>query len=140
MKRRNIAVLMTALDTDGQAELLKGIELCAKSNGYNVAVFVWFTGVYEKERHNMGEINIAMLPDLNLFDGIILFADVFHMKQNRERIEALLEHVSTPIVTIGCRYKKAPAVWADNYVGMRRLMEYLVGERGLRKLHFVRGI
>ena len=140
MKRRNIAVLMTALDTDGQAELLKGIELCAKSNGYNVAVFVWFTGIYEKERHNMGEINIAMLPDLNLFDGIILFADVFHMKKNRERIEALLEHVSTPIVTIGCRYKKAPAVWADNYVGMRRLMEYLVRERGLRKLHFVRGI
>ena len=140
MKRRNIAVLMTALDTDGQAELLKGIELCAKSNGYNVAVFVWFTGVYEKERHNMGEINIAMLPDLNLFDGIILFADVFHMKQNRERIEALLEKVSCPIVTVGCRYKKSPAVWADNYVGMRRMMEYLVRERGLRKLHFVRGI
>lgn len=140
MKRRNIAVLMTALDTDGQAEILRGIELCAKSNGCNVAVFVWFTGVYEKERHNLGEVNIAMLPDLNLFDGIILFADVFHMKQNQKRIEKMLEQVSCPVVTIGCRYKNAPAVWADNYVGMRRLMEYLVKERGLRNLHFVRGI
>ncbi len=140
MKRKNIAVIMTALDTDNQAEVLKGIELCAKSNGCNVAVFVWFTGIYEKGSHNRGEMNIAMLPDFNLFDGIILSADVFHLKQNRERIEQMLENVTCPVVTIGCRYKKAPAVWADNYAGMRLLMEYLVKDRGMRKLHFVKGI
>ncbi len=140
MKRKNIAVIMTALDTDNQAEILKGIELCAKSNGCNVAVFVWFTGIYEKERHNLGEVNITMLPDLNLFDGIILFADAFHLKQNKEKIEYVLGAVSCPIVTIGCRYKNAPAMWADNYAGMRCLMEYLVKDRGLRNLHFVRGI
>jgi len=140
MKRKNIAVIMTALDTDNQAEVLKGIELCGKSNGCNVAVFVWFTGIYEKGSHNRGEMNIAMLPDFNLFDGIILSADVFHLKQNRERIEQMLETVTCPIITIGCRYKNAPAIWADNYAGMRSLMEYLVKERGLRKLHFVKGI
>lgn len=140
MKRKNIAVIMTALDTDNQAEVLKGIELCGKSNGCNVAVFVWFTGIYEKGSHNRGEMNIAMLPDLNLFDGIILLADAFHIKENKDRIEQMLEKVSRPIVTIGCRYKNAPAVWADNYAGMRSLMEYLVKERGLRKLHFVKGI
>jgi len=140
MKRKNIAVIMTALDTDNQAEVLKGIELCGKSNGCNVAVFVWFTGIYEKGSHNRGEMNIAMLPDLNLFDGIILLADAFHIKENKDRIEQMLEKVSRPIVTIGCRYKNAPAVWADNYAGMSSLMEYLVKERGLRKLHFVKGI
>ncbi len=140
MKRKNIAVLMTALDSDGQAEILKGIEAYGRDNGCNVAVFLWFTGVYEKERHNLGEINMAMLPDLNLFDGVILLADVLHMENNRERVEKLLENVSTPLVTIGCKHKQAPAVWADNYVGMRSLMEYLVEERGLRNIHFVKGI
>ena len=140
MKRKNIAVIMTALDTDNQAEVLKGIELCGKSNGCNVAAFVWFTGIYEKGSHNLGEMNIAMLPDLNLFDGIILSADVFHLKQNKERLERMLENVSCPIVTIGCKYKNAPAVWADNYVGMRRVMEHLVKEKGMHKLHFVKGI
>ncbi|MBR2409156.1 MAG: GGDEF domain-containing protein [Lachnospiraceae bacterium] len=140
MKRKNIAVIMTALDTDNQAEVLKGIEQCGMFNGCNVAVFVWFTGVYEKERHNQGEVNIAMLPDLNLFDGIILSADAFHMKENKECIEQMLETVSTPIVTIGCKYKNAPAVWSDNYAGMRDLMEYLVKDRGMKNLHFVKGI
>lgn len=140
MRRKNIAVLMTALDTDNQAEILKGIELCGKSNGCNVAVFAWFSGNIEIGSHNHGEMNIAMLPDLNLFDGIILFADAFHVKQNKEKLEKMLEKVSCPIVTIGCRYKNAPAIWADNYAGMRCLMEYLVKDRGMKNLHFVRGI
>lgn len=140
MKRKNIAVLMTALDSDGQAEILKGIEAYGRDNGCNVAVFLWFTGSYERERHNLGEVNMAMLPDLNLFDGVILLADVFHMEKNRTRLERLLEKVSTPLVTIGCKYKNAPAVWADNYVGMRGLMEYLVMDKGLQKIHFVRGV
>lgn len=140
MKRKNIAVLMTALDSDGQAEILRGIELYGKENGCNIAVFLWFTGVFEKERHNLGEINIAMLPDLGLFDGVILLADALHLKENKERIEALLDKVTCPIVSIGCKYKQAPAVWADNYVGMRDLMEYLVGECGMSRIHFVKGI
>ena len=140
MKRKNIAVIMTALDTDNQAEVLKGIELCGKSNGCNVAAFVWFSGNFETGSHNLGEMNIAMLPDLNLFDGIILLADVFHVEDNREKLEQMLEKVNRPIVTIGCRYKDVPAIWADNYAGMRRLLEYLVKERGMRNLHFVKGI
>lgn len=140
MKRRNIAVIMTALDTENQAETLKGIELCGKSNGCNVAVFGWFSGNFERGSHNLGEMNIALLPDLNLFDGIILFADAFHVPDNKERLEQMLETVSCPVVTIGCRYKDAPAVWADNYGGMRRLMEHLVKDRGMTKLHFVRGV
>ena len=71
MKQRNIAVLMTALDSDAQANALKGIEDYAKANGCNLAVFVWFTGAFEKDKHNSGEINIINLPDFNLFDGII---------------------------------------------------------------------
>lgn len=140
MKRKNIAVIMTAIDSDGQEEILKGIESCGKANGCNVAVFTWFTGIYEKERHNLGEINMAMLPDLNLFDGVILLADIFHLEENKKRLEAVLQDVTCPIVTIGCRYKNAPAVWADNYEGMHYLMEYLVKEKGLRRLHFVKGI
>ena len=140
MKRKNIAVLMTALDSDGQAEILKGIEAYGRDNGCNIAVFLWFTGAYEKERHNLGEVNMAMLPDLNLFDGVILLADVLHVKNNRVRIEKLLEKVTVPLVTIGCKLKNAPAVWADNYVGMRSLMEYLVVDCGMKKIHFVKGI
>ena len=74
MQHKNIAVLMTAIDADDQSDILRGIEESAKFNGCNVAVFVWFTGSFEKEKHNMGEINIINLPDLNRFHSLALLS------------------------------------------------------------------
>lgn len=140
MQHKNIAVLMTALDSDGQAETLKGIEEYAKSHNCNVAVFLWFTGAFEKDKHNLGEINIINLPDLKLFDGIIVFSAALHMENNRRRIEEILEGVDCPIVCIGCKLKNSPVVKTDNYTAMRELVEHYVVDHGMRKIHFVKGV
>ncbi len=139
MKPKNIAVLLTALDYDAQVETLRGIEEYGKSHGFNIAVFVWFTGPAERDKQNLGEVNIAYLPDLNLFDGIIVFANAMHHEQNRKRLEELFEEVTCPIVTIGCKIKNYTNVYTDGYVAMRELMEYLVDEKRLTKIHFVKG-
>lgn len=139
MKPKNIAVLLTALDYDAQVETLRGIEEYGKSHGFNIAVFVWFTGPAERDKQNLGEVNIAFLPDFNLFDGVIVFANAMHHEQNRKRLEALFEEATCPIVTIGCKIKNYTNVYTDGYVAMRELMEYLVGEKKLTKIHFVKG-
>ena len=139
MKPKNIAVLLTALDYDAQVETIRGIEEYGKSHGFNIAVFVWFTGPAERDKQNLGEVNIAFLPDFNLFDGVIVFANAMHHEQNRKRLEALFEEATCPIVTIGCKIKNYTNVYTDGYVAMRELMEYLVGEKKLTKIHFVKG-
>ncbi len=140
MQHKNIAILMTALDSDGQAESLKGIEEYAKSHNWNVAVFLWFTGAFEKDKHNLGEINIVNLPDLNLFDGVILFSNVLHMQNNKERIETMLEELTCPIVCIGCKVKNYPQINTDSYSSMRELVEHYVVDHSMRRIHFVKGI
>lgn len=140
MQHKNIAVLMTGVDSDGQAETLKGIEEYAKSHNCNVAVFLWFTGAFEKDKHNAGEINIINLPDLNLFDGVILFSNTLHMKNNRERIEELVEGLTCPLVCIGCKLGDAPQIRTDNYMAMRELVEHYVVDHSMRRIHFVKGI
>ena len=140
MRHKNIAVLITALDTDAQAEMLRGIEEYGKSKGCNIAVFLWFTGAYENEKQNQGEINIVNLPDLNLFDGVIVFADTMHMKENRKTIESLLERVECPIVCVGCKLKNYPRVLKDNYAAMRKLVEHFVVDHKLNRIHFVKGV
>ncbi|MBQ4537597.1 MAG: GGDEF domain-containing protein [Lachnospiraceae bacterium] len=140
MRPKNIAVLTTALDSDAQAETLKGIEHQAKKHGYNVAVFVWFTGVFEKEKHNYGEVNIVDLPDLNLFDGVIVFANALHIETNRKKIEELLSDVTCPVVGIGCKVGNSYSVNSDNYAAMRKVVEHIVEEHGMRRIHFVKGV
>ena len=140
MQHKNIAVLMTAIDADDQSDILRGIEESAKFNGCNVAVFLWFTGAFEKEKHNLGEINIINLPDLNRFDGVLVVANAMHLEVNRNRIEKLLSSLSCPIVTIGFKLNDYPSVQMDAYSGMKKLVEHMVEDHKLRRIHFVKGI
>lgn len=140
MKHRNIAVLTTALDNEAQAYTLNGIEKHARANNCNVAVFVWFTGTFEKERHNNGEINIINLPDFKLFDGIILLSNTLHIEKNKARILEILEEVDCPVVTIGCKLNGYPQVRTDTYTAMCELVEHYIVDHCMRKIHFVKGI
>ncbi|MBQ9983494.1 MAG: diguanylate cyclase [Lachnospiraceae bacterium] len=140
MKWKNIAVLMTALDSDAQTETLRGIEEYGKQQGFNVSVFLWFTGVSEKDKQNLGELNIAYLPDFNLFDGVIVLANAFHTEGNKERIEELLEESDCPIVTVGCDVPGSVSVFTDSYTAMRELMEHYVKDHHFTRIHFVKGV
>lgn len=139
-KLKNIAVLMTALDTDGQARMLRGMEEYARRHECNLATFVWFTGVFEKDKHNLGELNIAYLPDLNLFDGVIVVNNVLHIESNRHAIEKLIATLTCPVVCIGAKLEGCYSVGTDNYSAMRRLVEHFVVDHGMRQLHFVKGV
>ena len=140
MKRRNIAVLMTAADSESQANELRGIEEYAKSHECNIAVFLWFTGAFETKKHNLGEVNIVNLPDLNLFDGIIVAANALHIDENREMIENILADVKCPVVGMRCKIGDHYMVRTDNYAAMRELVEHFVLDHGLRDIHFVKGV
>ncbi len=140
MACKNIAVLMTGLDANVQTETLRGIEEYGKAYGYNIAVFVWFTGAYEREKHNVGEYNIAHLPDLNLFDGVILFANTLHVSENRARVEELIENLECPVVCLGCKLGENYSVKTDCYHAMKSLVEHFIVEHNMNRIHFVRGV
>ena len=140
MRRRNIAVLMTAADSESQADELRGIEEYAKSHGCNIAVFLWFTGAFETKKHNLGEANIANLPDLNLFDGVIVAANALHIDENREMIEKILAGVTCPVVGMRCKISDRYMVRSDNYTAMRKLVEHFVLEHKVTDIHFVKGV
>ncbi len=140
MKFKNIAVLTTALDSDVQAETLRGIEEYGKEMGYNIAVFFWYAGSIERERQTLGEVNIITLPDFNLFDGLIVFGNIFHTNVGQQVVNEVLENVKCPIVTIGCKLGNHPSVCTDNYTAMRELVEHYIVHHKMTKIHFVKGV
>ena len=140
MRCRNIAVLMTAVDSDAQADILRGVESYAKEQGCNIAAFVWSTGAFEKEKHNLGEVNIVNLPDLKLFDGVIVVGNALHIDYNRRLIEELLEELTCPVVCIGCKIKNFHSVQTDTYTAMREIVEHFVLEHKVTDIHFVKGV
>jgi DNA-binding LacI/PurR family transcriptional regulator len=140
MACKNIAVLMTGLDANVQAETLRGIEEYGHAHGYNIAVFVWFTGAYEREKHNAGERNIANLPDLNLFDGVIVFANTMHVTENRTTVEELIGELECPVVCLGCKISDNYSVQTDCYHAMKKLVEHFIVDHNMNRIHFVKGV
>ncbi len=139
-KLRNIAVLVTAIDANAQIYMLQGIDKFRKMYNCNVAIFTWFTSSYEKEKHNLGEINILNLPDFNLFDGIIVVANTVHIQKNRIFVSDMLKSVKCPIVCVGAQLDDYPCVGTDTYSAMRKLVEHFIFEHNMRSFHFVKGI
>lgn len=139
-KLKNIAVLITAIDANSQVNMLQGIERFRKEHNCNVAIFSWFTSSYEKEKHNLGEINILNLPDFNLFDGIIVVSNTVHIQANRDFISDILKSVKCPIVCVGAKIDDYHYVASDTYSAMRKLVEHFVIEHKMRRIHFVKGI
>lgn len=131
---------MTGLDSDAQAETLKGIEEYGKAKGFNIATFVWFTGAMEKDKHNMGEINLVKLPDFNLFDGVIVFSNAMHRDDNKRYVEDILSDVSCPVVGMGCNPNGSPGVYTDCYTAMKNVVEHFIVEHKMTKIHFVKGV
>lgn len=137
---KNIAVLMTGLDSDAQAETLKGIEEYGKPRGFNISTFVWFTGAMEKDKHNTGEINLAKLPDFDLFDGVIVFSNAMHREDNKRFLEDILADVSCPVVGMGCNPNDCPGVYTDCYTAMKNVVEHFIVEHNMTRIHFVKGV
>lgn len=140
MRCKNIAVLMTAVDSDAQVDILRGIAEFGKAHGCNIAAFVWSTGAFEKEKHNLGEVNIVNLPNFKLFDGIIVVGNALHIDYNRRLIEEILEGLTCPIVCVGCKIKNYHSVQTDTYTAMRKIVEHFVLEHKVKDIHFVKGV
>lgn len=140
MRCRNIAVLMTAVDSDAQAAILRGVEEYGKAHGCNIAAFVWSTGAFEKEKHNLGEVNIVNLPDFKLFDGVIVVGNALHIEYNRRLIEDMLEELTCPVVCVGCKIKNYHSVQTDTYTAMRKIVEHFVLDHKVKDIHFVKGV
>lgn len=140
MRCKNVAVLMTAVDSDAQADILRGIEQYGKANGCNIAAFVWSTGAFEREKHNLGEVQIINLPDLNLFDGVIVVGNALHIDYNRKVIEDMLDELTCPVVCVGCKIKEYHSVQTDTYTAMRKIVEHFVLEHKVKDIHFVKGV
>ena len=137
---KNIAVLITSLDADTQAQLLMGVYGYAKEHNCNVATFVWYAGILERDKYNIGEYNIANLPDLNLYDGVIVTANTMHMSFIVKQLSKKIRELSCPVVCIGGRIEGCYFVGADNYRAMKRMVEHLIDVHRFTKLHFVTGI
>lgn len=103
-------------------------------------IFHCFGNFSQDPNYNIGEYNIARLPRLSDFDGILLDLALIPDKELTEEITILARRASVPVISL---LDKVPDLYfsgIDNYNAICTLVEHLIREHGCKKLNYVGGI
>lgn len=116
----------------GAREMLDeaGYQLVAVVGGYLPAASEWPNG-----RHWIYEFCATQQ-----FSGTLFYGGGVGYYAGAEVTRAVAERFAgRPLVNIGCVLEQIPSVLADNFSGMKALVEHLLHKRGLRRLAFIHG-
>ncbi len=139
MKRRNIAVIIAAVDTDSQGQILGTIFNAARKDNVTVSAFSCFAGVGKSEKNNRGEFDIYSLVNYDLFDGVILVLNAIHSSEVRARIIEQAKGLTIPVVSIENKIDGISSVITDNYSAMKKIVNHFISEHHFNDIGYVSG-
>lgn len=137
--RKTIGVFISQIYDEYQDTLSKGISVRAKELGYNVAFFTNFGG-YGQPAYDIGERNIANLPNYEDFDGIIIAPDTMAIQSLDSYIK---EHINSkckcPVVSVRQKSEEYYNVLIDDYEALKDIIAHFIEIHGFTRLNFLSG-
>lgn len=137
--RQRIAVILAGMHTEYTYETLRGVREGALKNNIDIYIFNANVDTDETVKYTIGEYNIYSLANLELFDGIILFASLI---QSRQVLGNLLERVKqsgVPAMCVDYYDKDLYSVGIENYTVMKEMVSHLIEEHGYTKINYLSG-
>lgn len=137
--RKRIAVFANGWGCEYLREIVTGVFEVAKDHDMDVFSFVDFSIMTDNADRNRGEINIFRLPDLSDFDGAIVLANSFNMKEEEEYVFKQVLESGIPAVSLEYNYKGVTSIESDNYAGMYELATHILEDHKAKEIVFVGG-
>lgn len=139
MKKR-IAVFANGWGNEYLREVVTGAYEIAKDVNTDIFTFVDFSTFAEQTTYlNESEYNIFRLPDLKDFDGAIILANSFNMRDELVFVHQTVMESKIPAVSLEYDLEGITAIHTDNYNGMYDLAKHVVEEHGARQIVFIGG-
>jgi len=139
MRKKKIAIFANGWSDEFLKRVLGGIHTCAKENNVDLYTFINYSNGGELTKNNQGEASIFKLPDLTMFDGIILFANTFNLLWEREYFRNEIIKCKIPAVTLEYELEGIPSLTTDTYSGMYELTNHLIKEHNVKRIAYASG-
>ena len=138
-KEKKIAVIISKPTGEYQRTVLSAITKRAAECGYYTLVYAVFGGYGKNEAFVRGERMLAELPNLSLFDGILLCMDTFSDDVLRDHLLAKVREATCPVVCLRRQYDGYNSVLVDEDNSMEGIVKHLVEGHGFRDFCYVSG-
>ncbi len=137
--KKKIAVYANGWGAENLCLFLRGIEDKAFSENADIYTFLSFMYFSMPRADEAGEISIYELPDMNDFDGVIVYSNGLNNPLYAEKLVKKAIAAGKPVVSLGIMFDGASYVSTNNRTGMSALADHLVKDCSVRKVVFFAG-
>lgn len=138
MKKR-IALFANGWNSENLNNFMNGIQASLPPETADVFVFLSHAAYGMSDDFRRSERLIYDLPNLNDFDGAIIFGPGLNFQDAIDRITNMCSKAEIPVVSIGLHVPGFKYIGVDNYVGMSDLCNHLLDEHNVKKVLFIGG-
>ena len=139
MKKKKIAVLANGWNSENLYHFLGGMQDAFEPDSTDIFLFISYASYGLDPTARRCESAVYDIPDLSLFDGVVVFGPGLNFPEAIEHIFEIIDKAGVPTVSVGIEHPGCFYVGADNYTGMKALCDHLIGEHGVRDVLFVAG-
>jgi len=138
MKNR-IAVFANGWGDRNLTKTLEGMKVIANENNQDIFLFMSYDSWGDGFTELNGQKAIYGLPDLNGFDGAIIFSNIIYDEYIRKYVVDSAHNANIPIMSIGIELDGTDFVGIDNEQGMRELAKHMVETHHVKDCVFMGG-
>ncbi len=138
--KRKIAVFSNAWSEKSLSDALEGIKERAQEEDFDIFVFLSHAAPGNDANEQREEKRIYQLPDLEDFDGGIIFSSAMNFHDLVEDIWQRARKAGVPLVSIGEKLEGCPLVEFNNKDSMKQLVEHLITVHGIKDIEFIAGM
>ncbi len=137
--KRKIAVFTTGWCCEILSQFLTGMQDSLAEERVDIMLFTCYPTYVDTPANKHGELNIFNLPDLNDFDGVVIFGSGLDFHEEIEKIMERSKAAGVPVVMQGARREGATYIGSDNYVATLDMCKHLQEKHNVRNVVFLAG-
>jgi len=137
--RRSIGVLTDWVDSQYQANLLRGVFDYAREQGVHVLCFEGGAINSVREYENNCNAIYDLVGRENVDGLIVISAAIGHFSTMEQMKDFFRSYAELPLVSVGMEVEGVPAVMVDNATGLRELLVHLIKGHSYRRFAFITG-
>lgn len=139
MATKKIAVFATGWSEGVLSSFVSGIVDGFKGTDTDIYFFMCYATYYDQVEHRSGELNIFNLPNLEDFDGAVIYGNSLDFGTIFDELNDRCIRANIPTVATGRAGRNLCLVKSDNYTGAYALAEHLVTGHGYKDFFLIEG-
>ena len=137
--KKKIAIMANGWNSENLSNFMMGLTEAMPDEAADFFVFMGYGTYGYPENAKRAESVIYDLPDLTRFDAIIIFGPGLNFKEVIDKVQKNADAAGIPVISIGLKHPGHYYIAADNYFGMKDLVDHMIEKHNVKKMLYIAG-